>query len=349
MPTTIADVAREAGVSPATVDRALNGRPGVHARTRGRVMRAAERIGYAESASSGLEPSTAVRLAFVVPGGTNTFLAGLSRALLSAACTVPLVEVSVHRFDTYRPEALAAGLHEVGSKADGIGVIALDHPAVREAIRALARNGRRVLTLVSDISEVPGVGYVGIDNRAAGRLAGHLLGRFLRDPKGEVALFAGSLSYRGHEEREMGFRSICAEDFPALAPLPAIEIADDTAQAYAATERVLARHPDLAGIYCIGGGVRGIARALQESGRAGEVVFIGHELTEHTRSLLVRGTLDAVIDQDPVAEARLAVGLLADAARGQDRPAPPMMRIQAIFRENIPDLSPSDESTGGTP
>ena len=70
------------------------------------------------------------------------------------------------------------------------------------------------MTLVSDIAHAPRLGYVGIDNRNAGRLAGHLLGRFVPGSAGEVALFAGSLSYRGHEEREMGFRHILAEDFP---------------------------------------------------------------------------------------------------------------------------------------
>ncbi len=348
MAMTIADVARAAGVSAATVDRALNGRAGVHDRTRSRVMHAAERIGYVE-APPARAAAIEVRLAFVVPGGSNTFLARLSRALLAAAQALPRVHATLYRLDTYRPEALAAGLAGIARDADGIGVIALDHPSVREALRELAGHGKRILTLVSDISDVPRVAYVGIDNRAAGRLAGHLLGRFLGGRQGSVALFAGSLSYRGHEEREMGFRRISAEDFPALRLLPAEEIADDSGQAYEAARRLLARHADLVGIYCIGGGMRGIARALQESGGAGRIVFIGHELTEHTRRLLIQGTLDAVIDQDPVAEAGEAVALLAGAVRGEAQPRASLLRIQAIFRENIPDLAPIDEQTGETP
>ncbi len=343
---TIADVAQAAGVSPATVDRALNGRAGVHARTRSRVMRAAQRIGYV-AAEPEREPALApVRLAFVIPGGSNTYLGNLSRAL--QATPAPLAEITVHRLDTYRPEALAAGLRHVAAEADGVGVVALDHPAVREAIRDLGAFGKRVLTLVSDISDVPRAAYVGIDNRAAGRLAGHLLGRFLRDAAGEVALFAGSLRYRGHEEREMGFRRICAEDFPALSLLPTQEMEDDTAKSYDAARHVLAAHPRLAGIYCLGGGTRGIARALDECGRTGRVVFVGHELTEHTRRFLVSGVMDAVIDQDAVAEARHAVMLLARAARNEAMPPVPLLRIQAIFRENIPDVAATPEDTGGS-
>ena len=42
----ITDVAREARVSTATVDRVINERPGVKERTRRRVMDVAQRLGY---------------------------------------------------------------------------------------------------------------------------------------------------------------------------------------------------------------------------------------------------------------------------------------------------------------
>lgn len=337
MSNTIADVAAAAGVSTATVDRALNGRSGVHARTRGKVMRAAHSLGYV---TPDLMPDVApapIRLAFIVPGGNATFLDMLGHALRSHATA--RTEVVLHRLDTYHPEALAAGLREVAKGADGVGVVALDHPAVREAIRDIVRAGTRVLTLVSDISDVPRASYVGIDNRAAGRLAGHLMGGLLREPAGEIALFAGSLSYRGHEEREMGFRRLCAEDFPTLRVLPTREMADDAQRAFEAARDTLAANPRLAGIYCIGGGARGVARALEEAGRAGRVVTIGHELTEHTRRFLVSGTMHAVIDQDAVAEAALAVATLAGLASGGPVLPVPLLRIQAIFRENIPDVA----------
>ena len=338
MSVTITDVAQAAGVSIATVDRALNGRSGVHARTRGRVMAAAQRIGYLTAEPAAAPAAAPARLAFVVPGGTNTFFALLSDGLAAAA--IPGITVTVHRLDTYRPDALAADLRRVAAEADGIGVVALDHPAVREAIRDIAAAGTRVATLVSDIIDVPRAFYVGIDNRAAGRLAGHLLGRFVK-ASGTVALFAGSLCYRGHEEREMGFRRLCAEDFPSLALLPTQEMADDVSQSYAAARNVLAAHRDLVGIYCLGGGTRGIARALEENGCAGRIAFVGHELTEHTRRFLVSGLLDAVIDQDAPAVARAAVAQLAAVVRGA-APAVRLHRIQAIFRENLPD------TTGGS-
>ncbi|MDZ7603785.1 MAG: helix-turn-helix domain-containing protein, partial [Hoeflea sp.] len=44
MRSTVSHIAKEAGVSPATVDRVLNGRDGVRARTRDIVMEVATRL-----------------------------------------------------------------------------------------------------------------------------------------------------------------------------------------------------------------------------------------------------------------------------------------------------------------
>ena len=169
-------------------------------------------------------------------------------------------------------------------------------------------------------------------------VAGHLLGRFMGPGAGKVALFVGSLAYRGHEEREMGFRSILAESAPHLSVLELREIRDDTERAYREARALLERHDDVTGIYNIGAGNRGIARALEERGRGQTVVFIGHELTAHTRRFLLSGTMDAVIDQNPRVEARDAIERLVRAVRGEPEPALPPVRIQALFRENIPEV-----------
>ena len=53
--------------------------------------------------------------------------------------------------------------------SDGVGLVAFDHPLVRDAIRKMAERGISFATIVSDLGEFGSVGYIGIDNRAAGR------------------------------------------------------------------------------------------------------------------------------------------------------------------------------------
>jgi LacI family transcriptional regulator len=279
-----------------------------------------------------------VTLDFVIPEGSRAFMDLFAQHVTNQGLLAgPGVTVRVRRFAGIDPVALAATLERAAEESDGIGVVPVDHPLVREAIRAVAARGVKVLTLMSDLSGLPTVGYIGIDNRAAGRLAGYLLGRLMPPGRTEVALFTGSLSYRGHEEREMGFRSLIAEEFPRLSVVEFREVGDDSARAFAETRALLATRPDLGGIYNIGGGLRGIADALEEAGRALEVVFVGHELTEAIRRYLLRGTVDAVIDQNPRVEAREAIERLRRAALGQDVRDWIGVRTQVIFRENVPD------------
>ena len=62
----------------------------------------------------------------------------------------------------------------------------------------------------------------------------------------------------------------------------------------------LRQHPDLVGLYNIGGGAEGVGRALKEHGRdSASTVFVAHGLTPDTRALLIDGTMDAVISQNP--------------------------------------------------
>ena len=133
----------------------------------------------------------------------------------------------------------------------------------------MTASGVAVTTMVSDVPFVPRAAFVGVDNRAAGRLAGYILRRFLgAERPAQVAMFAGSLSYRAHEEREMGFRRLLAEEAPHLRIVELREMRDDPARAYREACALLDAYPELAGIYNIGGGNAGIARALKERGRA---------------------------------------------------------------------------------
>ena len=198
--------------------------------------------------------------------------------------------------------------------------MALEHPAVREAVNALAERGVPTVTLISDIANTRSVAYVGLDNRAAGRTAGYLMARFIGARSAKVAMIAGSLSYRAHEEREMGFLHLFEELYPAIQVVGLREGHDDGAKNYRQTKMLLAQHPDLAGVYNIGGGADGIARALREAGREQEVVFIGHGLTPDTRGFLIDGVMDAVITQNPQDALMDCVTIFGNLRAGRDPP-----------------------------
>ena len=335
------ELATAAGVSPATVEGALNRRNGVGATTVEKVEQAVDRLGYRrDAAAATLATRREYQLTFVIPTGVNSFLASLAVEVRKLADVLrsERVFLSIVEVPPFDGEALVEALDRLRSQPlTGVAVVATDHAPVRLAVGGLAARGVGVVTLVSD---APGSGraqYVGIDNSAAGRTAASLMGRFLRGVSGRVAVVAGSMLLRDHAERRFGFEQVLRTEYPQLVPLPAVEGLDNAAVAETALGAELDRYPDIVGVYSLGAGNRGVLAALRKRGLAGTVCAIAHELTEHSRAALADGSFAAILCQDPGHEARSAVRILralADGSQfdaGQER-----IRIDIYLRDNLP-------------
>ncbi|PRO65410.1 catabolite control protein A [Alkalicoccus urumqiensis] len=82
MNVTIYDVAREAGVSMATVSRVVNGNPNVKPTTRKRVMEAIERLGYRPNAvARGLASKKTTTVGVIIPDISSIFFSELARGI----------------------------------------------------------------------------------------------------------------------------------------------------------------------------------------------------------------------------------------------------------------------------
>ncbi|MDO9413847.1 MAG: LacI family DNA-binding transcriptional regulator [Pseudolabrys sp.] len=335
----IDDVAKRSGVSTATVDRVLNQRPGVRSTTIQRVLKAAGELDYLVDGGLPSQAMKPWRLAFLLPGGTNKFLGMMGRLIGASHDRLASfnMRARVDHVESFKPERLAQELRRVGREVDAIAFMAIEHPSVREAVDALAERGVPTVTLISDIANTRRAAYVGLDNRSAGRTAGYLIARFIGARPAKVAMIAGSLSYRAHEEREMGFLHFFQQLYPEIQVVGLREGQDDEAKNYRQTKMLLAQHPQLAGIYNIGGGADGIGRALKEAGRHRDVTFVGHGLSPDTRAMLIDGTMDAVITQNPQNSLMDCVAIFANLRAGR----PPLdgtagSRPEIILRENLP-------------
>lgn len=335
---TIADIARLAQVSTATVDRVLNNRPGASAANRTRVMRAARELQYLPVDGGTVLPTRPARLEFFLPVKRQAFLRDVALRLEEFAATLPLVaSCRVHDLPDLTPQGFAAALGRVALDTQGVGVVAVDHPLSRLAVRDLVEAGVKVVTFGSDLLATPRSAYVGLDDRVAGRTAALVMGRFARGRTGTVGLFVGQRAFHGQRERELGFVSLIEQEFPMLRVLPAVDLMSDNDRGQAMTRAMIDAHPDLVGIYSMGGGRTGIARALAEIGPAARPFVIMHDLSETTRRSLAADLVDLVIDQNArlVAEQSVIRLLGAIAATGPVLPEH-FIEPRLIFRENIP-------------
>ncbi len=298
-------IAALAGVGIATVDRVLNERGNVSSETARKVIEAARQLKWPRMLP--VPYRRGLRLEVLLARPDTPFFQRLNTAFADAAGTLDRSVVVQRSFVDESPAALAERILATGAQA----VIAYgeEDAAVIDAITAVTVRGIPVVTLVSDIPTSPRLAYVGIDHYSAGRTAAFFVQNMARAP-GQLLVLCHNLRYRAHAQRVGGFRDRINERGGGLSIAAVLEGHDDRARSAALLSEALGRWPDVVGIYNAGGANRGVEAALLAAGLAGKAVFVGHELTVHTRRMLMQGTMTLTIDQNPELQARRAINIL---------------------------------------
>jgi LacI family repressor for deo operon, udp, cdd, tsx, nupC, and nupG len=170
---TIEDVAVEAGVSVATVSRAMRGLPNVAISTRRHVVAVAERMGYsADPAASRLAAGTTKTITVVIPDLSgwyfSTVVAGAEAVCAEAGYDVLVVGVG-SRKDLSR---ILSEQYHLESRTDGLVVI--DVVVTPDQAESITQRG---VALTSVGSRTAGHPSVRIDNEVVGKIAAdHLVG-----------------------------------------------------------------------------------------------------------------------------------------------------------------------------
>lgn len=307
--TSLNQIAEAAGVSLSTVDRVLNRRGGVSPDKEARVLEWANRLHLDRVLFRGY--LRVLRVAVVMQSPKNPFYRGLRDAFTDITAAMPDMRINcfLHYVEVTDAAATTRKINQIAESYDALIVVCPDDPSLSDALRRISAR-MPILTLATDLPDSGRIAYVGPDNRQTGRVAGELMGRFLGPAGGEVLILLGMQRIIGHEEREMGFRSVLRERFPACAIVDSLESGEDQARAGEVVYRALRRHPGVRGIYNVSAGNTAIAGTIRTLGLAQHVVLITHELTPERRAMLREGVIDAIIDQDPKAEVRRALEVL---------------------------------------
>ncbi|MGX9574233.1 LacI family DNA-binding transcriptional regulator [Mesorhizobium sp. f-mel] len=296
---TIADLAREANVSVATVDRVLNARYPVRKQTALRVYEAANAIGYH---AAGLVERRAqpdpprYQLGFILRKPAQHFYQDFAREIEAAVnASQAFHGTSLIEFaPSDVPGDLIALLQELGGHCHAIAMVAPDHPTVTAAVEELKAKGIPVFSLLSDFAAGVREGYVGLNNRKVGRTAAWMFSKAAKRP-GKVAVFAVSERYQAHELREIGFRSYFRESAPTFEVLD-IPINVGTRRiTYEATLDLIHREPELVGFYVAGGRMEGAISALRKQGEERDIVAIVNEITPESRAALADGIITMAV------------------------------------------------------
>ena len=296
---TIRDIASFANLSVSTVNRAIHEPKKLREETLRTVLQAAESVGFYGVPTLKLSLLTTrlkVRIGILLLQRTRVLYRNLAQALEEAARGHRDHEIvlRIDYLDELSPQNVSDGLKRLAEQSDVIGVVATEHPIVSSTIEELAVKGIKVFAIISQLTARCNVGYVGLDAWKVGRISGWAFDNICRAP-GKIGVLVGNHRYRCQETNESGFRSYFREHTRGFEILEAQSTFETATIAQEVTEEILGRHPDLVGLFISGGGISGAIAALRASGRAKEIVAVGYDLTDITRSALLDGTLNFLV------------------------------------------------------
>jgi LacI family transcriptional regulator len=257
----IADVAREAGVSRQTVSRALNGKGEISGATLHRVQEVIDRLDYRPSSiARGLATRHTRTIGLVVPDIANPFFADIGRGADDAAHAAGYSLLLCNAVED--PDREAELLRTLEQRAVD-GVVLCSSRLPEQALADLVKRHDAVVLINRSLA---GCSNVCVDDsRGAAILVEHLLGSGRR----HLGLLAGSQISHSSQERARGFaQAMCAAGKDADSKLTSRCDSPDIDGGYRAAVSLLSARPDVDGLICYNDLVAtGALRACAELGR----------------------------------------------------------------------------------
>lgn len=316
MKTTIRKIAQMAGVSRGTVDRVLNGRPGVKPQIRENVMRIARELDYvpnmaAKALAYNKKP---IILGVVMPSREIAFFDEIRKGIDAAADEMHNmgVRVEFRHMDSRDASSAAAALEELLELGvAGMMVSAMDEPVIRAKINAAAEKKIPVITFNSDVSNCRRLCFVGQDLYKSGRVAAGLMSKVISG-SAEIIVVTGSMAFHAHKERVNGFTDTLAGvggGFRVAAVIEGFDRYDDT---FRKLSEALGRHKQIRGIYMATGHIGACVDAIIEKGLAGKVHIICNDILPDIVDNMKKGIIDFAIVQDPFSQGYKPLNLLRE-------------------------------------
>ena len=182
------------------------------------------------------------------------------------------------------------------------------------------------------------ISYIGSDNVEGGRIAARGLAKVIGG-KGTVYINSTNPNVSSVEGRAQGFKEVMAKEFPDIKVLGPDFNLDSENTAAQQTAAILAREPNLAGVF--GTNVfsaGGAGTAVVNAGLGGHVQVVAYDATKQAIEMLDKGVVTQVLAQKPFDMGYLAVMFAAaDAAGVTSLPRRVETGFAIIDKDNVKD------------
>ncbi|GIP51331.1 MULTISPECIES: LacI family DNA-binding transcriptional regulator [Paenibacillus] len=332
---TIKELAKQIGVSVATLDRVLNNRGNVKRQTYDKVMDKIKELNYMPNKSASfLSRMNDYSMAIVFPELPEYFWKQVEKGVQIAIDEfrdygLNVTIIRSEKYDLDPQKKIVQQLIDSG-KYDAIALSPNDPQEMADLIDRGVDQGIAICTFNSDSPLSKRLFYVGCDYRIAGRLAADALCKFLGG-KTRVGLVMSYTNFQ-MQQKVTGFREVVAEydHIEMVGPLKLSQEDYESPEAFADYFR------QADGIYVSSARLDVVAKHLEEYPAENRPVLIGHDMTDETYQYMKKGIVTATICQDPVNQGYLTVKSMFDHLVTGDKVGMKenITKLELVTREN---------------
>ncbi len=223
---------------------------------------------------------------------------------------------------------------------DAIVLAPLDSRSLVGPVEAASNRGIPVIIIDSGLDSDAQTSFIATNNYEGGRMAGRHLAEMLNG-QGNVVMLRYQEGSASTSAREQGFLDALEEHAPDADLLVSNMYAGATMErALQVSQNILNRYSDIDGIFTPNeSSTQGMLRALETSGRAETLAFVGFDVNETLLSAMRDGMIGGLVVQDPFDMGYQGVTAAVAAVRGDSVDTQVDTRSVLVSRDNIDDSS----------
>jgi ABC-type sugar transport system substrate-binding protein len=279
------------------------------------------------------EKKEGLKIGVVLKSLTNQYWQGIAKGVNAAAKDLG-VEVTIQAANSEADptQQLTIAQTMIGRNFDAYVLSPVSVSNLTPAVRELQQ--RNIPIANADDARIPATVYIGPNHELNGVVAADYMAEHLPDG-GDVAQIEGQAGSSAAILRIRGFKS-GIEKHSKLKLVASVPGNWDGTQAYNATQTILRKNPDIKAIYANNDTMAvGVAKAISDMGRAGEIIVIGTDGIPAVLDGIKKGTISATVTPLPYYQGYWSVQSLVRLLAGQKVPDWIVAPAQLITKDNM--------------
>ncbi len=316
MKITIKDIAKLAGVSRGTVDRALNDRGKIDPEKKRKILEIAEQNGYVKNIfASNLAHNTAIPVVIVLPNPKSDPFWQAPR--LGIKKTINLaksygITIKSYDFDLFDKQSFCSSLDRaINDKPKAILTAPVYYKEFRRYLQIAQQNSIPFVCINSEIKDPDILCYIGQNSYQCGQLAGKLFDLTIGSKKKIAVITLGhDLKNAIHiEEKIKGLHDFNQENNCQSQILNfQIKEFDDVDNLTRFAHQILSEHSDIEGMFFTNSRAYRLINDVPEFKKfVNQITVIGFDLISQNIELLKSNSIDFLLNQDPARQGYLGM------------------------------------------